>query len=174
MTWFPLPGNLTTAISIISLTTGPDGNVWFDVGDSSNITSGPTTGQTIIGNVTPAGVVTEFPPIPVPAGDSGGPGTIVSGPGGDLWFSYTVNNSNHQWQNFIGRVTTDGAITLFPISSFSSKELSGFSLAAGADGNLWFAEGTGSNAYADARRGRIAIAGIVRTGNLQRILHRVA
>ena len=65
VTSFPVPGNAPDGgFSIVSLTTGSDGNVWFD----ANFAPTFTDNQVVIGNMTPAGVVTEFPPIPVPAG----------------------------------------------------------------------------------------------------------
>ncbi len=141
VTSFPVPVSGTSTLQIDSLTTGPDGNVWFVANDALTFTDD----QVVVGNVTPAGVVTEFPPIPVPVGLGATASSIVSGPGGDLWFGYSVNNL--KWQGFksqdlIGQATTAGAVKLFPISSFGSKS-PGFvdSLAAGADGNLWFTEG---------------------------------
>jgi virginiamycin B lyase len=95
--------------------------------------------------VTPAGQVTTFPPISAPAGTFSSAGGIVSGPGDDLWFSYNVGGSAPESQNFIGRVTTAGTVTLFAIPSFSSKSSTLYSVAAGADGNLWFTEGPGKN-----------------------------
>lgn len=107
--------------------------------------------------MTPAGVVTEFPPIPVPAGQNANVSSIVSGPGGDLWFGYTVSASKGQSQDFIGRVTTAGAVKLFPISSARSNGYGLNSLAAGADGNLWFTESVGDGTVF----GRMSPSGVV-------------
>ncbi len=150
VTSLPVPGIATDGFQIASLATGPDGNVWFDanfgVTDSDN--------QVLIGNMTPAGLVTEFPPIPVPAGQVVFAHSIVSGPDGDLWF---FSNNNATDQGFLGRVTTAGVVTLFPIPSFSSKPPNLDSLAAGADGNLWFTEGAGKQLVF----GRISPNGVV-------------
>jgi streptogramin lyase len=142
VTSFPVSvGSSGSALQIVSLTTGPDGNVWFD----ANFAPTFTDSQVVIGKVTPAGQVTEFPPIPVSAGLGGVANSIVSGPDGDLWFGYTSDNLKFQGfksQEFIGQVTTTGAITLFPISSFGSNSpLFVDSITPGADGNLWFTEG---------------------------------
>jgi virginiamycin B lyase len=170
---FPVPDNLAHGafFGIVSLTTGPDGNVWFDTASLA------TTGsQVVIGKMTPAGEVTEVPPIPLPAGETDVSRVIVSGPGGDLWFGYTVYDATHRLpnQNFIGQATTAGAVTLFPIPSFfATKPILGGvhaspvldSLAAGADGNLWFTEGAGS----DFIFGRMSPSGVVTqfpTGNM--------
>lgn len=142
---FPVPGSGTEGMSIDSLTTGPDGNVWFD------IDFGPGS-QLVIGNVTPNGVVTEFPPMPGVSQFAGNT-SIVSGPGGDVWFL-----GSDQTENFIGRVTTAAAVAIFPISSFSSKSpLDVYSLAVGSDGNLWFAEGMGKGFVL----GRMSPSGVV-------------
>ena len=159
---FPVTGNGTEGMVINSLTNGPDGNVWFDADfiDVLQGNPGPAANEVVIGNVTPTGVITEFPPIPVSAGQYARPSTMVSGPGGDLWFSDTVTDSTHpgpQFQNFIGQVTTAGAVTLFPIDSMSSQSPSWFSLATGADGNLWFTEEVGKGFIL----GRMTPSGVV-------------
>jgi streptogramin lyase len=137
VTSFMLPGNAPDGFVINSLTTGPDGNVWFvaDFNPTEN------NSQVVFGNVTPAGVVTEFPPIPAPAGQDARAFSITSGPGGDLWF---VDNDQHE--SFIARATTAGAVTLFPAPSFNTKaQGTAISVAAGADGNLWFTETVGKH-----------------------------
>ncbi len=144
-------GSPTSIIDIVSLTTGPDGNVWF----AADVFPAGSGNQVVIGDVTPGGQVTEFPPIPIPAGQAAGATEIVSGPGGDLWFDYTVFGP--KLQVLIGQVTTAGASTLFPVSSFSPKASILNSLAAGADGDLWFTDGSGKNfAF-----GRMSPSGVV-------------
>jgi streptogramin lyase len=144
VTSFPVPGTAADGSSINSLAEGPDGNVWF-VADFDPSSGGS---QVMIGSVTPAGQVTEFPPIPVTAGLAAAAHGIVSGPDGDLWFGYTVtgSGSTRGSQNFVGRVTTDESVALFPISSFGSKSSQiVYSPVSGADGNLWFTEGLGKD-----------------------------
>jgi streptogramin lyase len=85
-----------------------------------------------------AGTVTEFP---VPGGD---PLSITAGPDGNLWF--TAGTSN------IGRITTAGKITEFPVSSEP------FGITAGPDGNLWF------TLIADNAIGRITPSGSFTSG----------
>lgn len=58
VTSFVLPGLANATLLPTSLTTGPDGKVWFVVNSVSNTNDS----QVVIGNVTPAGQVTEFPP----------------------------------------------------------------------------------------------------------------
>jgi streptogramin lyase len=95
VTQYPVPDNAPNGgFSIGSLTTGPDGNVWFD----AEYDSSPSDNQVVVGYVTPEGQVTEFPPIPVPAGQYAVADydAMVGGPGGDLWFGYSVVNSAKQ------------------------------------------------------------------------------
>ena len=75
-----------------SITTGPDGNLWFTESASNKI-----------GRITPAGVVTEFS-----NGLSAGanPWGITSGPDGNLWFTERSTSK-------IGRITPQGVITEF-------------------------------------------------------------
>lgn len=99
------------------ITAGPDGSMWF-------VEDAP-----LIGKITPAGDVTEFP---LPAGVIRAH-HIVAGPDGALWFTL-------QGRAALGRMTTDGA--------FSEKPLpSGFGIAGGItrgpDGLLWFTSYSG-------------------------------
>ena len=141
---FAVPGNLIVS----GLATGPDGNVWF-VG-TSNVGNANSSAQLVVGEVTPSGQFTEYPPIPVTTGQGGWASTMqfTAGPDGDLWFGYTVvgntpSNGSVLTQNFIGRVTAAGTVTLFPVASYSTAPGEVFTLAAGPDGNLWFTEQIG-------------------------------
>jgi streptogramin lyase len=156
VTSFPLPGYGAKA-DIVSLTTGPDDNVWFD-GNIATDSGGDTA--VVIGSMTPAGVVTEFPPIPAqqPGPDSEA-NAIVSGPDGDLWFGYNLTYALIDAQDFIGQVTTTGAVTLFPTSSLSGNApYFVSSLVVGADGNLWFTE---QGIYNRLIFGRMSPSGVV-------------
>jgi virginiamycin B lyase len=55
---------------------------------------------------------------------------LVSGPDGNVW--YTENASGK-----IGRITTSGQITEFPLPTPNSGP---FGITGGPDGNLWFTE----------------------------------
>ncbi len=70
---------------------------------------------------------------PIPSGDPQGPGTleIVAGPDGNLWFTAFRNNA-------VGRITTAGAFTEFPMPTAGAQP---YRIAAGPDGALWFTEG---------------------------------
>jgi virginiamycin B lyase len=57
------------------------------------------------------------------------PWMIAAGKDGALWFTESGGTGN------IGRITTSGAITEYPIANLSGNP----ALLAGADGNLWVA-----------------------------------
>lgn len=124
--------NLLDPIGAVA--SGPDGNVWF-------------TQVSVIGKVTPQGVVTEYP---LPAGAAHDPKGITAGPDGNLWFTDAFHD-----QNAIGRITPAGVITMFPVDPKSSPD----AIVAGPDGNLWFTM-TQDLGGQDAI-GRITPAGVV-------------
>jgi streptogramin lyase len=141
---FDLAGSLTAADLISSnlllisnaprsMTGGPDGNVWIT---ESNGGDAPA----LIGRVTAAGVLTEFP-----VSTPGDLNVITLGPDGNLWFTDPGRNE-------IGRVTPAGTITKFAVPTPASGL---FGIVAGRDGNLWFTESTAN------RLGRITPAGVV-------------
>lgn len=74
--------------------------------------------------------ITEYPAIP-----DGELANVVGGPDGNLWFSEADRNN-------IGRMTTAGAVTEFPIPSSGIYGPTGSQagIAAGPDGNVWFVE----------------------------------
>jgi virginiamycin B lyase len=108
-----------------ALTTGPDGNLWF-AGPKYDAGAGTVN---VVGRVTSAGQVTEFPLPPshlrfpvLPA--------IATGADGSLWFTELGANA-------IGRVTTAGLITEFPLPPGGSEPSV---IVAGPEGALWFTE----------------------------------
>jgi virginiamycin B lyase len=163
-----------TFLATIAITAGPDAALWFTIqggyigriSTSGQVTTylcnrclghDPTTiavgsdrelwftvyGQ--IRRVTTSGVFdqrSETPP-------NIWPESITAGPDGALWFTEDVDK--------IGRITTSGAITEFPIPA-EEAVVGGFrtptSITAGPDGALWFTE-TGD------KIGRITTSGAV-------------
>jgi streptogramin lyase len=85
-------------------------------------------------------VITEFP---LPSADSN-LGAITPGPDGALWFTERSGNK-------IGRITTAGVITEFPLSSQPIW------IAAGPDDALWFTE----RAVPYDKIGRITTVGVI-------------
>jgi virginiamycin B lyase len=100
---------LTANAQPTGITAGPDGAMWFT----------ERTGARI-GRIAADGVITEFA---LPAGSQ--PAGIVSGPGGDLWYADRSGR--------IGRITTAGAVTTYPVAGSRPEEV-----ALGSDGNVWF------------------------------------
>ncbi len=124
----------TTGISgpAEEITSGPDGNLWFTVAKAEKI-----------GRVTPTGTITEYP-----LAKGSQPAGITTGSDGNLWF--TVPSG----PGAIGRITTEGAVTLFTIGLTPNAKPTG--IAAGPDGNLWFTE-----AANPGRIGRITTTGTI-------------
>jgi streptogramin lyase len=124
----------------VGITTGPDGNLWLTEYEGDRLA-----------RVTPAGAVTELPPLDA---DSG-PAAITAGPDGALWFTEARANR-------IARMTVDGALSEFGGLSPTHTDSDGSgmpagpqAIVAGPDGNLWFTE-----------PGAGAIARITPSGNI--------
>src|SRR5438034_225312 len=108
------------------LTQPPSGSV------VSSATIGPAAGAQ------PQGLtITEYP---VP---SGLPQFITAGPDGNLWFTELFSR--------IGRITTSGVITEFPVPTAGNPN----GITAGPDGNLWFAD------YGADKIGKITTSGVI-------------
>jgi streptogramin lyase len=105
ITEFPIAG---APLAIDSLTSGPDGKIWFTAPDSYKI-----------GKMTTSGTVTLYNVPNVK------PNKILSGSDGNLWFSV--------YGLFIGKITTSGDISSFDILNRYANDI-----ACGPDGNMWF------------------------------------
>ncbi len=100
------------------ITVGPDGKLWFLEIASNNIARLDISTTNFV----------EF---------SDGPGVsglynLVTGPDGNLWFTENITNR-------IGRITTNGAVTDFPLPSTNCQP---FDIIVGPDNALWFSEFT--------------------------------
>lgn len=107
---FPIPSVAGSG----SITSGPDGNLWFQENLSNKI-----------GRITVAGTFTEFA---IPTANSG-VAWIAAGPDGNLWFTEGLAGK-------IGRISTSGVVTEFALPTGGDPAR----IAAGPDGNLWFTE----------------------------------
>jgi virginiamycin B lyase len=125
ITEYPLEGGFVSALAV-----GPDGALWF--GQLGRIC-----------RMTTAGSVTLCRSLPATTSVS----SLTTGPDGALWF--VEANANK-----IGKITTSGEITEYPLAS-SFPEKRPLSIVAGSDGALWFAE-SGGNAI-----GRITTSGAI-------------
>lgn len=116
---------------------GSDGALWFGEIDKDKI-----------GRISTAGSITEYS-LPSPGQPSG----IAPGPDGALWFTVAGGGG----PNYVGRITTAGSASLFPIPNSNPGVLTGpDSIAAGPDGAMWFTVGGGANFV-----GRITMAGTI-------------
>jgi len=111
---------------------GPDNKLWVAAYGSNG------NGETISRVGTDGTVEATFS---TPTTDSG-PWDIVTGPDGALWF--TEENASR-----IGRITTSGQITEYPLPDVNPLPQK---ITAGADGNMWFTQ------YGNGKIGRIGTA----------------
>jgi len=112
ITIYPVPsGNLG---SLIGITSGPDGALWF-----------AETVANKIGRITTSGDVTEYT-IPASKAD---PWDIITGPDGALWFTQSAGGVSP-----VARVSTSGEFTEFPYSGIGCN----YGITVGPDNALWF------------------------------------
>ena len=114
---FPIPTANSGASEIAA---GPDGALWFSERSVNQI-----------GRVTPAGQILEYPLVGTPD-DSSQPGSIVPGPGGQLWFTWYQSTMGAT----IGSISTGGTVTeylLGPHAPWGGEP----HIAFGPDGDLW-------------------------------------
>jgi streptogramin lyase len=137
LTPFPLP----TLSQVNRLTQGPDGNVWATLAsemndgtqtiDQLNVTSGAvmlfsTDSQTNCGGSTTLSVTA--------------PDQITSGSDGALWFTVSSESpqSGGPFRATIGRMTTNGSLTCYPLAG---PLVGGNGITRNsADGNVWFTD----------------------------------
>jgi streptogramin lyase len=107
---------------INAMTLGPDGNVWFTLGNPA-----------AVGRITPTGTITIFP---TPTAGSL-PFGIAAGPDGRLWFP----ERNSDKIGAIPTTATSGAdITEYPLDHSNAGVLY---ITAGPDSRMWFSESSG-------------------------------
>ena len=111
---------LTEDRPVRDIVVGPDGALWFT--EYSNEYEGPDVG---FGRITTAGTISELP-----APGASGFEDIVTGPDGRLWFS-------ERYPFRIGAMTTSGEVETWKAGL--GKEIWPGELAAGPDGDVWFA-----------------------------------
>ena len=121
ITEFPLPSANTFSSST---TAGPDGNLWFTEIGTNN-------GPGKIGVITPHNKIREF------TLSHYIPGSITRGPDGNLWFTEFQYDKTGTTAGKIGRITTAGKISDFPLPTSSNSPTS---ITFGTDHTLWFIE----------------------------------
>jgi len=114
---YKVPTGLNGVSFPMSITTGPDGNLWYTDSDGVQVV-----------RVTTSGVFTVYPmPAKTP---SDKPDSITTGPDGNLWFTTGPGNS-------IDKLTTGGTLTEYPLPNLQSGP---DGITVGPDGNLWITE----------------------------------
>jgi virginiamycin B lyase len=118
MTEFSLPAGVVATGDLLP---GPGGALFF-IARVSGIAS-TSSASLQLGQITPNGAISR-----APLSALADPYGMTSGPDGAFWFASS---------NKIGRITSTGMVTTFPVAIGASHPVS---LAAGPDNSLWFAE----------------------------------
>ncbi len=119
----------TETAGVYGIAAGPDGNLWMTEDQGANK----------IVQLTTSGVFTVFT---VATFVNAGSLFITAGPDGALWFTDQFSK--------IGRITTSGTITEYPLPTPNDSP---FGIAAGPDGALWYTDFLG-------QVGRVTTAGV--------------
>ncbi len=135
ITSFSVPTTAAVNGILSSLTTGPDGNLWFAEANSYYNQTNPD----MIGRITPGGEISEF----LLPDANAQPGTLTVGSDGALWFTELGIGK-------IGRITSDGKITRYSLP-YSISQLQLDNVVSGPDGNLWLIERINYTRYLIAR-----------------------
>ena len=116
-----------TTANPLSITSGPDGNLWYTAGAqiAKMTTSGSATAYSAVGNGTAYDITSDgtnlwFTYMKQPPPPSGGPPPPISATEG------------------IGKITTSGTVTLYLLDSSNNRQPNG--IVYGPDGNIWFVE----------------------------------
>ncbi len=133
------PNNNSTTIS--SITTGPDGNIWFIESylrpEETIITYRDKIFSYNLCKITTDGIVTKIP--------WGYSNKIIAGPDGNIWatvgYSRRDEYGTSSYKDEILKISLDGKNTqTYPLSSGSYP----YGITVGIDGNIWFTELNGN------------------------------
>jgi virginiamycin B lyase len=140
----------------MAIALGSDGNMWFTDGGAN------LEHENLVGRITPAGKIAEFPFATEGVEGPGTPGSIARGVDGDMWFTDVIYHTRYDAYGFIGRVDPDGAVTTFAVPTGAADDLPEQSIpddiALGSDGDMWFTD-RGRNDTGQSLIGRITPAG---------------
>jgi virginiamycin B lyase len=113
---YAIPSAGPTSNYHLTLTLGPDGNIWY---------AEPYKNNAVVGKITLAGQITEYS-LPFAEG-----GPIISGPDGNIWVAGNATMA-------LARVHLDGTIDNYNLPAIPGENgVRG--LTSGPDGNLWMA-----------------------------------
>lgn len=110
---------------IVSMTTGPDGAVWYSKFNPGSGIFGPSSSGGVIGRMSADGSPRVFEP---PRPDLL-PSSLITGPDGALWFTVGLGDG-------VGRMTTAGKYSYVSLPEGRKAD----SIAFGPDGALWFTD----------------------------------
>jgi streptogramin lyase len=120
------------------VTVGPDGNLWFTDEVSGVYMFSPTSLQPLPCSASSPVVGCEV------SANAVAPTDIVAGPDGALWFTQSAGGNPRDgrtwYQASIGRITTTGSYTSYPVPASASKVPGLDAVTLGPNGNLWFTE----------------------------------
>jgi virginiamycin B lyase len=156
--WFPYT-QINKTGNYIGRMIGASGSVTLyqlptDINANARITRGPnnmlwfSSGLNQIGSLTADGALTLYTIDNISVTLS-----IAGGPDGAMWFTY-VDNTAISLGCGVGRLTTDGSVTFYPVSDALL-----FDIKAGRDNDLWFAVSKNNDVVEDKNVGRITVDG---------------
>ena len=127
---FRLP---TSDTLIDAIAVGPDNALWF--AETMNVSRATAHPLHQLGRVTPSGTFQVFP---LPLRQSTDViQHLIAGPDGNLWFSIESTVGNYNAFGEMGRMTPQGALTIFNLGTFDTPH----DMTIGPDHNLWFSDG---------------------------------
>jgi streptogramin lyase len=141
-----------------SIAFGPDGALWFVGGGTQYAEGAQIFGAgPVIGRMTTSGVVTNIYSGP---GIDLGARTIIAGPDGALWFTTppTLGTNTSVTGATIGRMTTSGVVTTYPLTNGDPSDIT-----VGSDGALWFTADEPDASPLHSFIGRISTSGVITT-----------
>ena len=120
------------------VTVGPDGNLWYTDEVSGVFKFSPKTLEALACSSSSPAVGCEVSANPV------APTDIVAGADGALWFTQSAGGNPRDGRTYfqasIGRITTTGSYTSYPVPASASSVPGLDAITLGSNGNLWFTE----------------------------------
>ena len=120
------------------VTVGPDGNLWYTDEVSGVFKFSPKTLEALACSASSPAVGCEV------SANAVAPTDIVAGPDGALWFTQSAGGNPRDGRTYfqagIGRITTTGSYTSYPVPASASSVPGLDAITLGPNGNLWFTE----------------------------------